>query len=97
MNNYRMRHFIYPIGKLNLKRFLFHVFIIIFFFIQDLRREEINKKLEEAEQKEREELSSQRKELFTERRAKQAELRILQRKVDMAELVNRNDFIMNFS
>ena len=92
-----MRHFIYPIGKLNLKSFLFHVFIIIIFFIQDLRREEINKKLEEAEQKEREELSSQRKELFTERRAKQAELRILQRKVDMAELVNRNNFIMNFS
>lgn len=53
---------------------------------KDLRREEINRKLEEAEQKEREELSSQRKELFTERRAKQAELRILQRKVDMAEL-----------
>ena len=32
-------------------------------------------------------MSSQRKELFTERRAKQAELRLLQRKVDMAELV----------
>lgn len=77
---------------------MFHVFIISFYyFIQDLRREEINKKLEEAEQKEREELSSQRKELFTERRAKQAELRILQRKVDMAELVNRNNLIMNFS
>ena len=59
------------------------------FFVQDIRREEINKKLEEAEQKEKEELSSQRKELFTERRAKQAELRILQRKVDIAELVNR--------
>lgn len=54
---------------------------------QDIRREEINKKLEEAEQKEKEELSTQRKELFTERRAKQAELRLLQRKVDMAELV----------
>ena len=52
-----------------------------------MRREEINKKLEEAEKKEKEELSSQRKELFTERRAKQAELRLLQRKVDMAELV----------
>ncbi|XP_068731139.1 pinin-like [Montipora capricornis] len=53
---------------------------------KDKRREEINKKLEEAEQKEKEELSSQRRELFTERRAKQAELKILQRKVDMAEL-----------
>lgn len=53
---------------------------------KDLRREEINKKLEEAEKKEKEELSSQRRELFTERRAKQAELRLLQRKVDMAEL-----------
>ena len=59
-------------------------------FQQDIRREEINKKLEEAEKKEKEELSSQRKELFTERRAKQAELRLLQRKVDMAELVNKN-------
>lgn len=68
---------------------------------QDLRREEINKKLEEAEKKEKEELSSQRRELFTERRAKQAELRLLQRKVDMAELV-RNAvidvfFAYNFS
>lgn len=53
---------------------------------KDIRREEINKKLEEAEKKEKEELFSQRKELFTERRAKQAELRLLQRKVDMAEL-----------
>ena len=61
---------------------------------QDIRREEINKKLEEAEQKEKEELSTQRKELFTERRAKQAELRLLQRKVDMAELVMKMIFFM---
>ena len=59
------------------------------FFCQEIRREEINKKLEEAEQKEKEELSSQRKELFTERRTKQAALRLLQRKVDMAELVGK--------
>ena len=58
-------------------------------FHQDIRREEINKKLEAAEKKEKEELSSQRKELFTERRAKHAELRLLQRKVDMAELVRK--------
>lgn len=51
-------------------------------------------------------MSSQRKELFTERRAKQAELRLLQRKVDMAELVikycilikiyNLHDYIILF-
>ena len=62
---------------------------LLFYFCQEIRREEINKKLEEAEQKEKEELSSQRKELFTERRTKQAALRLLQRKVDMAELVGK--------
>lgn len=70
------------------------MFNIYFSFVnQDIRREEINKKLEEAEKKEKEELSSARRELFTERRAKQAELRLLQRKVDMAELVKRTFLI----
>merc|ERR550519_1880900 len=53
---------------------------------KDVRREEINKKLEEAETKEKEQVINQKKELFTSRRAKQAELKKLEWKVEIMAL-----------
>lgn len=53
-----------------------------------MRREEINKKLEEAETKEKEEVLNQKKELFTSRRAKQAELKKLEWKMEITALVS---------
>ena len=57
---------------------------------QEKRREEINKKLEEAAEKEKETAATQRRELFSTRRAKQAELRRLERKIELTELVRQN-------
>ena len=49
--------------------------------------------MEEAEVKEKEEAASQRRELFNDRRGKQAELRQLERKIEMAELVSTSKSI----
>ena len=55
---------------------------------KERRREEIEKKLEQKAEEERKEVSSQKKELFQTRREKQQELRMLERKMDNAELVS---------
>ena len=56
--------------------------------LKERRREEIEKKLEEKAEEERKEVSSQKKELYQTRREKQHELRMVERKMDNAELVS---------
>lgn len=61
---------------------------MLIYNIKDVRREEINKKLDEAETKEKEEVLNQKKELFTSRRAKQEELKKLEWKMEITALVS---------
>lgn len=55
--------------------------------LQLKRRQEIEQKLEVQAEQERKKVEGERRELFEERRAKQTELRLLEHKVELAQLV----------
>lgn len=54
------------------------------------RRSEIEQKLEVQAEAERKKVENEKKELFEERRAKQTELRLLEQKVELAQLVRKS-------
>lgn len=56
---------------------------------QQKRRTEIEQKLEVQAEAERKKVETEKRELFEERRAKQTELRLLEQKVELAQLVNQ--------
>lgn len=58
-----------------------------FFYFQQKRRSEIEQKLEFQAEAERKKVETEKRELFEERRAKQSELRLLEQKVELAQLV----------
>lgn len=58
-----------------------------FFHFQQKRRSEIEQKLEFQAEAERKKVETEKRELFEERRAKQSELRLLEQKVELAQLV----------
>lgn len=58
-----------------------------FFQFQQKRRSEIEQKLEIQAEAERKKVETEKRELFEERRAKQSELRLLEQKVELAQLV----------
>lgn len=53
------------------------------------RRSEIEQKLEVQAEAERKKVENEKRELFEERRAKQTELRLLEQKVELAQLVRK--------
>lgn len=57
---------------------------------QQKRRTEIEQKLEIQAETERKKVESEKRELFEERRAKQTELRLLEQKVELAQLVGKS-------
>lgn len=57
---------------------------------QQKRRTEIEQKLEIQAEAERKKVESEKRELFEERRAKQTELRLLEQKVELAQLVGKS-------
>ena len=56
---------------------------------QQKRRTEIEQKLEVQAEAERKKVETEKRELFEERRAKQTELRLLEQKVELAQLVRK--------
>lgn len=56
---------------------------------QQKRRTEIEQKLEVQAETERKKVENEKRELFEERRAKQTELRLLEQKVELAQLVRK--------
>lgn len=56
--------------------------------MQQKRRSEIEQKLEVQAEAERKKVENEKRELFEERRAKQTELRLLEQKVELAQLVS---------
>lgn len=56
---------------------------------QQKRRTEIEQKLEVQAEAERKKVENEKRELFEERRAKQTELRLLEQKVELAQLVRK--------
>lgn len=61
----------------------------MFFHFQQKRRTEIEQKLEIQAEAERKKVETEKRELFEERRAKQSELRLLEQKVELAQLVRK--------
>lgn len=59
---------------------------------QQKRRTEIEQKLEVQAETERKKVETEKRELFEERRAKQTELRLLEQKVELAQLVRKYFF-----
>lgn len=57
------------------------------------RRSEIEQKLEVQAEAERKKVENEKRELFEERRAKQTELRLLEQKVELAQLVRKYFFL----
>lgn len=64
-------------------------FIFLLVILQQKRRSEIEQKLEVQAEAERKKVENEKRELFEERRAKQTELRLLEQKVELAQLVRR--------
>ena len=62
--------------------------LICFLFLKESKREEKLTKVEEQVKKEQEDAQNEKKELFEARRNKQDELRKLEFKIDMTELVS---------
>lgn len=60
------------------------------FNVQLKRRSEIEQKLEVQAEAEKKKVENERRELFEERRAKQTELRLLEQKVELAQLVRKS-------
>lgn len=58
------------------------------FPLQQKQRAEIEQKLEVQAETEKKKVESEKRELFEERRAKQTELRLLEQKVELAQLVS---------
>lgn len=72
---------------------MLHVFSIVetwplCFPLQQKQRAEIEQKLEVQAEAEKKKVETEKRELFFERRAKQTELRLLEQKVELAQLVS---------
>lgn len=63
---------------------------------QDLKRAEIEQKVEAAAAEEKERIKKEKEELFQTRREKQIQLRCLEKKLEIAELVSLLFFIHSF-